>query len=132
MMYRCSDWRPLIAEIGDNFPQSGQRLSWSDLWAYGIAAIVAAIAAAIVLKVRKYNDLTQRCDDPQKLFRELCHVHQLDRGSARLLAQLAAACQFEHPAQVFLTPAVFNGPQLPPSLRSQAAQYKRLQSRLFE
>jgi hypothetical protein len=120
-----------LAEIGDNFPQSGERLNWSDLWPYGIAAVVAAVATAIVVQVRKHNDMTRPCDDPQRLFRELCLAHRLDRGSARLLSQLAAALRLEQPAQIFLTPAAFEPARLPASLRTRAAELKQLRERLF-
>ena len=122
---------PLLAEIGDNFPQSGKRLNWSDLWPYGIAVVVVAIVAAIVTKVCRRNDMTERCDDPDKLFRELCRAHQLDRGSVRLLGQLAAHWQLQQPAQVFLTPAAFNPTRLPASLHAKAPQLAKLRTRLF-
>src|SRR5687768_16121979 len=121
----------LFAEIGDNFPQSGKRLNWSDLWAWGIAAVVAAIVAAIVLQLRKRNDMEQRCDNPWKLFRELCRVHNLDGSSQRLLAQLAGARRFEQPAQVFLTPGAFEPADLPASLKDRADQLLRLRGQLF-
>ena len=101
---QASSLKPLLAEIGDNFPNSGPRLNWSDLWAWGVAAVVAAIVAAIVMRVQKRNDMEEYCDNPWKLFRELCQVHALDGASQRLLAQLAQARQFEQPAQVFVSP----------------------------
>jgi hypothetical protein len=122
---------PLLAEIGDNFPESGQRLNWSDLWLYGIAAVVAAVATAIVVQVRKHNDMTLACDDPQRLFRELCLAHQLDRGAVRLLGQLAAALRLEQPAQIFLTPAAFEPARLPASLKAHSAELRQLRARLF-
>lgn len=122
---------PLLAEIGDNFPASGQRQNWSDLWPYGIAAVVAAVVTAIVVQIRKHNDMTLACDDPQRLFRELCLAHKLDRGSVRLLGQLAAAMRLEQPAQIFLTPAAFEPARLPASLRPRSAELKQLRERLF-
>lgn len=123
--------RMLIAEIGDNFPDSGPRLNWSDLGAYGIAAVVAAIVAAIVMHLRRRNDMEQRCDNPWKLFRELCQVHELDRTSQRLLAQVARARGFQQPAEVFLTPAAFEPANLPASLRDKADALLRLRTQLF-
>jgi hypothetical protein len=121
----------LLAEIGDNFPDSGKRLNWSDLWAYGVVALVAAAVALLVVRIRNRNDMTQRCDNPWKLFRELCQVHHLDRQSQRLLAQVAKARRFEQPAQVFLNPAAFEPAGLPAGLRERADHLLRLRSLLF-
>ena len=121
----------LFAEIGDNFPDSGKRLNWSDLWAYGIVALVAIVVAVIVIRIRNLNDMTQRCDNPWKLFRELCLVHNLDRPSQRLLTQVAKARKYEQPAQVFLSPAAFEPAGLPPNLRDRAEHLLKLRSQLF-
>jgi len=121
----------LLAVIGDNFPDSGERLNWSDLWAYGLAAIAAGIVTAVYMRVRNRNDMTQRCDNPWKLFRELCQVHGLDRASQRLLAQVAKARQFSQPAQVFLSPGALEPAGLPPGLRERADHLLRLRSLLF-
>jgi hypothetical protein len=120
-----------LAEIGDNFPTSGKRLDWKDLWAYGVVALVAGIVALIVVQLRNRNDMSQRCDNPWKLFRELCLVHNLDRANQRLLVQVTRARGFEQPAQVFLNPASFEPMGLPPSLRDKAEQLARLRSLLF-
>jgi hypothetical protein len=121
----------LFAEIGDNFPQSGKRLNWSDLWAWGIAAVLAAAVAVVVMRIRKRNDMEERCDNPWKLFRELCLVHNLDGASQRLLAQVAKARRFPQPAQVFLTPGAFEPADLPPALKDRADQLLRLRGQLF-
>jgi hypothetical protein len=130
MMHTLASSR-LFAEIGDNFPASGPRLNWSDLWAWGIVAVVAALVAAIVMYVRNRNDMDEYCDNPGKLFRELCQVHKLDHASQRLLAQVAKARKFPQPAQVFLTPAAFEPSNLPASLRDKGEQLLRLRSQLF-
>jgi hypothetical protein len=120
-----------LAEIGDNFPTSGKRLEWKDLWAYGVVALVAGFVALIVVQLRNRNDMTKRCDNPWKLFRELCLVHNLDRTNQRLLVQVTRARGFEQPAQVFLNPASFEPTGLPPSLRDKAEQLAKLRSLLF-
>lgn len=130
-MIALAAYFPLLAEIGDNFPDSGKRMNWADLWPYGIAAVVAAVATAVVMQIRKHNDMTRPCDDPQRLFRELCLAHRLDRGSVRLLTQLAATLRLEQPAQVFLTPAAFEPARLPASLKARSAELKHLRERLF-
>lgn len=121
-----------VAEIGDNFPQSGPRLNWSDLGAYGIAIVVGALVTALVLYIRNRNDMSLRCDNPWKLFRELCQIHDLDRPSQRLLASLARVRRYEQPSQVFVAPESFDVADLPTSWRSRAGHLRRLKIVLFD
>lgn len=121
-----------LAEIGDNFPNSGPRLNWSDLWAYGIAVVVGAIVTAIVLYVRRRNDMSLHCNNSWKLFRELCQIHGLDLPSQRLLAALASVRRFEQPTQVFLAPEAFDVSDLPPEWRMSAGHLHRLKQVLFD
>ena len=121
-----------LAEIGDNFPDSGPRLNWSDLWAYGIAIIVGAAITGIVMFARRRNDMTVHCNNSWKLFRELCLIHGLDHQSQRLLAALAAARQFEQPTQVFLTPEAFDANDLPPEWQARTGHLRRLKMVLFD
>jgi hypothetical protein len=121
-----------IAEIGDNFPDSGPRLNWSDLWAYGIALIVGAVITGIVMFVRRRNDMTIHCDNSWKLFRELCIIHGLDHPSQRLLASLAAVRRFEQPTQVFLSPEAFDASDLPPEWQLRSGHLRRLKVILFD
>jgi hypothetical protein len=121
-----------LAEIGDNFPDSGPRLNWSDLWAYGIAIIVGAVVTAIVIYVRRRNDMTVHCNNSWKLFRELCLIHELDHASQRLLASLARVRRFDQPTQVFLAPEAFDANDLPADWQNRAAHLRRLKGILFE
>lgn len=121
-----------IAEIGDNFPDSGPRLNWSDLWAYGVALIVGAVITGIVMFVRRRNDMTIHCDNSWKLFRELCIIHGLDHPSQRLLASLAAVRRFEQPTQVFLSPEAFDASDLPPEWQLRSGHLRRLKVILFD
>jgi hypothetical protein len=121
----------LLGVIGDNFPDSGPRATWVELRPYGIAAVIAALVAAVVIQVRKRNDMSEHCDKPWKLFRELCLVHGLDQPSQRLLARLARARQFAQPAEVFVRPQAFVSESLPEELKSRAAHLERLRQRLF-
>lgn len=121
-----------LAEIGDNFPDSGPRLNWSDLWAYGIALAVGAAATALVIFLRRRNDMTVHCNNSRKLFRELCMVHGLDLPSQRLLASLARARRFEQPTQVFLSPEAFDVGDLPLEWQSRSGHLRRLKAVLFD
>lgn len=118
-------------DFGRGFRGATSQLSWTDLIPYAAAAILAAMGISLYRWIKRRNDMTQACDDPPKLFRELCGVHELDRPSRRLLRRLSQAWGFAQPAQVFLTPNAFDADGLPPALRKQAAELQRLRERLF-
>jgi len=118
-------------DFGRGFRGATSQLSWTDLVPYFAAAILGAIGISLYRWIKRRNDMTEACDDPPKLFRELCGVHDLDRPSRRLLWRLSQAWGFAQPAQVFLTPNAFDADQLPPALRKQSAELKRLRERLF-
>lgn len=130
----CPGW--LLAQVsreefGRAFRGATSQLHWTDLIPYAVAAVVGIVGAALYRHLKRRNDMSLWCDDAQKLFRELCLVHQLDRHSQRLLAQLADAWKFPQPAQVFLTPAAFDRERLPDSLRAKATELDQLRQRLF-
>jgi hypothetical protein len=118
-------------EFGRGFRGATSQLSWLDLVPYAVAAIVGGVGIALCHWIKKRNDMTESCDDPPKLFRELCTAHRLDRPSRRLLANLAETWQFAQPAQVFVTPTAFEPERLPPNWQKKAAELKRLRERLF-
>jgi hypothetical protein len=121
-----------LGEIGDNFPTSGPRLNWSDLWAYGIALAVGAALTATVAYLRRRNDMSIHCNNSRKLFRELCMIHGLDHPSQRLLTALAKARRFEQPTQVFLSPEAFETSDLPGDWHSRSGHLRRLKMLLFD
>jgi hypothetical protein len=129
-------WIPLVAQVsreefGRAFRGATSQLSWFDVVPYAVvfALMCAGMWAYSYHKHR--NDMTERCDDPHKLFREMCQAHQLDRASRRLLLQLAAALNLTQPAQVFLTPAAFESVRVPAPLRGRIDDLKRLREQLF-
>jgi hypothetical protein len=127
---------PLLAQVtreafGRGFRGATSQRHWSDFIPYIVALVVIGVGASIYSYLKRRNDMTERCDDPQKLFRELCHAHQLDRPSRRLLLQLAAALNLAQPAQVFLMPAAFESVRLPATLRGRVDEFKQLRQRLF-
>src|SRR5262245_13915332 len=102
-------WIPLLAQVsreqfGRGFRGADSQRTWHDLVPYVVAAIVIGVGMAVYAHLKRRNDMTERCDDPHKLFRELCLAHQLDRPSRRLLLQLAEGINMGQPAQVFVTP----------------------------
>lgn len=129
-------WVSLLAQVsreqfGRGFRGAASQRSWHDLVPYIATAIAICVGTAIYSHVKRRNDMTERCDDPHKLFRELCQVHQLDRPSRRLLLQLAEGHNFAQPAQVFVTPAAFEPVRVPAALRGRIDEIKRLRERLF-
>jgi hypothetical protein len=118
-------------DFGRGFRGATSQLSWTDILPYAAAAILAGLGFAVYQWIKKRNDMTESCDDPHKLFRELCAAHRLDRPSRRLLSLLARTWQFPQPAQVFLTPTAFEPERLPPVLQKKAAELNQLRERLF-
>jgi hypothetical protein len=118
-------------DFGRGFRGATSQLNWTDVipYAVGITLLIAGVLIYNYVKTR--NDMSERCDDPHKLFRELCMAHRLDRPSRRLLLHLADATQLAQPAQVFLTPAAFEPSRVPAALRGRVDELKRLRERLF-
>lgn len=81
--------------------------------------------------LKKRNDFSKPCHDPQKLFRELSQAHKLDRGGQRLLRELADAFQLDQPAEIFLQPALFEARQIPQHLQAEQERLAELYQRLF-
>ena len=133
----ASTWlAPLLAQVyredfGRGFRGASSQRSWHDLVPYVTAFTVLCGGWAVYNYIKRRNDMTERCSDPHKLFRELSQAHQLDRPSRRLLLALSHALNFAQPAQVFLSPAAFEPSRLPLALRGRAEELKRLRERLF-
>jgi len=122
-----SHWR----RLGDGLYRSKSRPEFADFLPYLIFAAVLAAVIAVVVLIIKRNDMSESCNDPQKLFRELSRAHRLGRANRRLLSQLATARKLRQPAEVFLSPAAFELSSLPPQLRSQQPRLEKLRERLF-
>ncbi len=127
---------PLFAQVyreefGRGFRGATSQLHWTDVLPYAAGIALLVVGTAAYSRYKRWNDMSERCDDPHKLFRELSMVHQLDRPSRRLLLHLAEASKFPQPAQIFLSPSAFEPSRLPSSLRSRMDEVKRLRERLF-
>ncbi len=120
-------WR----SMGSRFRGSRGRGDISDLLPYLIGMVVIGIGVAIVVAIAKRKDFSKPCDDPNKLFRQLCIAHHLDFGSRRLLLKLATALDLAQPALVFVTPEAFEPNHLPPQLYAEQARLAELSQRLF-
>ena len=118
-------------ELGRGFRGATSQLHWTDFLPYVAATVLIGGGWALYSYLKRRNDMTERCNDPHKLFRELSQVHKLDRSHRRLLLQLAEALRFTQPAQVFLTPAAFEPSRVPVGLRGSVDELRRLRERLF-
>jgi hypothetical protein len=127
---------PLLAQVyredfGRGFRGASSQRSWHDLIPYVTVFAVVCVGWAVYNYLKRRNDMTERCSDPHKLFRELSQAHQLGRPSRRLLLALGQALNLAQPAQVFLSPAAFEASRLPMALRGHSDELKRLRDRLF-
>lgn len=127
---------PLLAQVyredfGRGFRGASSQRSWQDLIPYVTVFTVVCVGWGVYNYLKRRNDMTERCSDPHKLFRELAQAHQLDGQSRRLLLALGRALNLSQPAQVFVTPAAFEPGGLPTALRGRAEELKRLRERLF-
>lgn len=116
--------------LGDGLHRDRGSIELADVLPWLIVLAILFVVIAVVIRLRKRNDMTEHCNDPDKLFRELSQAHDLDRGSKKLLIQLAERTNLAQPAEVFLRPGIFQ-PELPVDLREQEAAYQALQQRLF-
>lgn len=123
---QISNWQ----RLGDGLHRGRGRMDLMELLPFAIALAVVAIVIVVVVKVRKRNDMTQPCNDPDKLFRELSLAQNLDRASQKLLWRLAEALQLAQPAEVFVQPAYFQA-ELPEELHGEEAEFEALHRQLF-
>lgn len=127
LIAQYSRWK----RLGDGLRRSGPRGDLSDLLPMFIVLGVIGIAIAVGVQIYKRYDFSKPCDDPLKLFRQLCAAHKLDYGSRRLLLQLATALEMPQPAALFVTPAAFRGAEVPPHLQGEAERLLELARQLF-
>jgi len=117
--------------LGDGLHRSRGRVDFIEVLPYLMGLVLLGAAVAAVVAYIKYHDFSKPCNDPNRLFRELCRAHGLDRASCRLLRQLALLTGLPQPAEVFLMPAVFEANQLPEQLRGEQERVRELRERLF-
>ena len=125
LLAQLSRWQ----RMGDGLRGPGTRIELSEALLYGLGLILVGMIVWMVFRWRKRNDMNQRCDDPRKLFRELCQHHGLDRSDRRLLLKLVATRQLRQPAELFVTPLAFDPANLPADLNGQ--KLSNLRARLF-
>ena len=127
LLGQFSKWQ----RLGDGFRRTGPGLELIDFLPAAIVLALVVVGIVVAVKFYKRSDFSKPCDDPGKMFRQLCAAHKLDLGSRRLLMQLATAREMAHPAVVFVTPTAFHADDLPTSLRQEEARLEELAARLF-
>lgn len=127
LLAQYSRWK----HMGDSFRRSGPRMDLADLMPVAIILAIVALGIVVAVQIYKRHDYSKPCDDPGKLFRQLCAVHKLNFRSRRLLLQLAAARGMPHPGALFVTPSAFQTSDLPPQLLQQELRIQELAAKLF-
>ncbi len=127
LLAQFSKWE----RLGDNFRRTRPPIELTDFVPYIFGVLLLGGIVAAIIAYRRRNDLSRPCSDSQKLFRELCLAHNLDRASQKLLSRLAEAYRLGQPAEVFVTPRVFATDQLSKQFQGEATQISELGRRLF-
>jgi hypothetical protein len=125
LLAQLSRWQ----RMGDGLRGPGTRIELSEVLLFCLGLAVIGILAWLVSRWYKRNDMSKRCDDPWKLFRELCQHHGLNRADRRLLQKLVVARHLQQPAELFVTPSAFDLVDLPMNLNEQ--RLGNLRARLF-
>ncbi|MEM9658059.1 MAG: hypothetical protein AAF961_06835 [Planctomycetota bacterium] len=128
---------PILAQIsrwerlGDGLRKTGDRGELYDLLpAVAVLALVGLVSFAVV-RWRHRNDMSRRCNDPEKLFRELCLAHNLTGPDRKLLRRLSDAHGCSQPAEVFLRSSAFALAQQSSELAELKPELASLRARLF-
>ena len=96
-------------------------------------AIAAAVIAVVCLGVYFGTRVAhrRRHNSHGSLLHSLCRVHGLDRGTRRLLKQVARHHKLAHPARVFTEPQWLDPARLRGAMRRQASRVAAVHDRLF-
>ena len=123
------NWR----RLGDGLHRRRMRLDMEELLPYAIGIVLVGLCIWGIVLWKRRNDTSLACDDPGKLFRELCQCHGIEGTNRRLLKRLVEASGMEQPAQIFVTPTAFRVDRLPELLQTEEAeqQLEDLRKRLF-
>ncbi len=98
----------------------------------GLLVLAGIVAVVWLLSyVMKLQDKGRGFSSPFGLFLNLCKAHGLPWRQRWLLWRLARSQRLRDPARLFLEQERYEPAHLPPSLRTRAAELKRLSERLF-
>jgi hypothetical protein len=123
-----SGWRHYgYREYTGVYFESNSREAWILL--IGTAVLAVGILLWHFVSCRRGGTL--RPNTPNRLFRELCRAHGVNRCERRMLKRLAAARGVAPPTLLFVRPDCFTTSDLPSDLGQQAAEVTRLEKTLF-
>jgi len=105
-------------------------VSYELLILVAVTLLVVVTIAWQTISRRRRRDFAY--DSPPRLFADLCRAHKLNWSNRRLLKHLAAARGLKCPATLFVEPDYFDMTNVPPVLKSSAAELRQLRHRLFD
>lgn len=115
-----------VSQSARNSPTASLEHSWYLI----VAVVVIALTWAWLYYWDRYRkDSLKRPATPQSLFRELCAAHRLSRQEQALLEAIVEREGLEHPAVVFVAPALLRS--MAAAGGSRAAEYAELGRKLF-
>jgi hypothetical protein len=96
-----------------------------------IVIALLALAAMVWQVLQRRATQSFSCDSSAKLFRELCAAHRLTSAGRRLLKRLAEARGIANPTLLFVEPHHFAVDDLPPELKAQSKELRKLEQILY-
>jgi hypothetical protein len=124
--------RDVFRDMGSGFREKRETFEPTDLIPWVIVIVGLFVALTVLSWILARRDKSEHFNSPRALFRAIAKAHELDRGSRRLLWQLAREQGLaQQPARVFLEPDRFESAQLGAAIRSQHAALAALRAKLF-
>ena len=123
--------RPEVTDLAARFQEEADPVSIGGVIAF---FLVAALVCAVLVYVSHLAAMRDGGTyySSNRLFRELCQLHEIDWPSRRLLKRLAEAHQLPTPARLFLEPVWFDEVRLPPPVRPAEKRIREIRRHLFD
>lgn len=122
-----------LSEIGGYVRGEDKGDEWVPILIFAVTGVVLALIVYGVYQFTEGRHISVR--SPEKLFREICKLHNLDAKEERLLRLLAGIRQTTNPCELLIEPARFESAltAIQDKLkRPQLEQLRKLKTRLFE
>ena len=119
--------QPLLAK--SPFLRSEADTGQMMVWSVAAGCIIAVVCGGLLLYTKMAHK--RRTNSHPGLFQGLCELHQLDRGSRRLLKQAVQFHNLTPPSRVFTEPGWLDPAKLGAEFQPQVKALKQLGNRLF-